>query len=93
MIEKSKEGKSSLMEETDQLVAAMGCSEIDTLTHAEQNKEEQPVQAKRIMTSVTTTPAINDEYKDDPQNKVDQPVIEGDSSLLNLMAAYSEDEE
>lgn len=45
------------------------------------------------MTSVTATPKINDEDKEDPQNKVDQPTIEGDSSLLNLMAAYSEDEE
>ena len=45
------------------------------------------------MTSVTTTPKNYDKDKEDPQDKENQQVIEGDSSLSNLMAAYSKDEE
>lgn len=42
---------------------------------------------------VIATPAIDGEDKEDPQDKVNQQVIEGDSSLSNLMATYSKDEE
>jgi len=73
MIEEGKEGKSSLMEEPDQLVAAIGDLEIDTSAHAKHKKGEQPVQVESIMTSVTSTPAINHDEKEDPQNKGEQP--------------------
>lgn len=102
-MEGSKKGKSSSMMEIDQPVVAVGWSEINTSTHAEQNKEERLVQAESIMTSdnyvaaedslVTTTLVIHDEDKEDPRDKVNQHAIEGGSSLSNLMATYSEDEE
>lgn len=91
------------MVKIDQPVLAIGCLEIDTSACTKQNKQEQLVQTQSITTSdvsvavrdssVTAIPTNDDEDKEDPQDKENQQVIGGDSSLSYIMSTYSEDEE
>ena len=52
---------------------------------------DQPVASDDRQNVDTSAQAEQD--KEDPQDKANQLAIEGDSSLLNIMATYFEDEE
>lgn len=56
-------------------------------------EKEQPGDEDDDDVEGNATPKNDDEKKEDPQDKEEQQATGGDSSLSNLMATYSEDEE